>query len=207
MKPRMKAKIIVAMTLLGLLGFSGTATADDSGFYLYGAAGTSIAKMDQGAIDSGYANTNGIASVSSSVSDGPSAYLLQFGYQFNTKSAMEIGYGGFGDLKYTLNAPTLVHESEKLKVFDVVYAATLPLSNGFALTSRAGLADVQSSGNGAIRDFGGHAIRITGGLGVKYNFNENFSVRADWNIYNAPPAAKIDGSAAEMFTLGVGYKF
>jgi opacity protein-like surface antigen len=110
-------------------------------------------------------------------------------------------------LTYTLEAPALARETEKLKVVDLVYAATLPFDNGFAITSRAGLAYTNSSGNGAIRDFGGHAIRVTGGLGVKYDITENFSLRADWNGYSAPPAAKIDNGFINAFTVGVGYKF
>ena len=189
-----------------LTATSGIAAADQAGFYTYGSIGQTTAGLDKGTIDRNYEQAHGLTSVKSAVNGRPAIIQMQLGYQFNAGSAIELGYGITQKASYALSVPTNSHEYEHAKLATVVYAATLPLVDGFSLTGRAGLAYVQSSGHGSITDFGGHATRLTGGLGVKYDVTEKWSVRTDWNGYTMPSAAKLS-SGSGAFTVGVGYKF
>ena len=185
---------------------SGIAAADEAGFYTYGAVGKTTAKLNKDSIDTTYEHAHGVIAVDSAVSARPPVYQVQLGYQFDANSAVELGYGIAKKTTYTLSGPTSARENEHVKLVDLVYAATLPIGSGFALTGRAGVAYVQSRGEGSIGNFDGHAARITGGLGVKYNFDKNWSIRSDWNGYTAPSAAKLTGGG-NAFTVGLGYKF
>lgn len=95
---------------------------------------------------------------------------------------MEFGYGATRSLTHSASAPRVAQASEKLRIWDVVATANIPLAAGFSLTFRGGVANVRAQGNGTIADFSGSKTEVTGGSGIQYAFGRNWSVRAEWDV-------------------------
>lgn len=197
---KLKACVVVVM-----FGICGSAFAGDSGLYVYGSAGKAQGSIDRSAVDAQVAKANSGATVAASVNNNPGAYKLNIGYQVTPILAVEVGYGATSDFDYTTTAPLSAKASEKLHIWDVVLASKLPLMDQLSLTFRGGYASVRTSGSGSVVKFDGRKSQVTGGIGLKYDFDERLSVRVDWDGYKAPADARID--QVNLFSVGMGYKF
>ena len=197
----MKARDLLAAALM--IGVSGAAlAADESGVYVYGSAGWTRAKVKQSEVDRLVSADYGGASISSKVDNNPTAFKFNVGYQIMPTLAIEAGYGRTGKLSYSVNSAS---SSEKLSVYTLGLAASFPLVDKLSLTARGGVANVRTSVDGSLAHFGGKKSRLVGGVGLKYDIDNSLSVRADWEGFRAPDAARLDN--VNMLTLGVGYRF
>jgi hypothetical protein len=198
----MKSGLAFAVTLVG---FCGPACADQIGPYVYGSFGKAQASINKGAVDAQVSASQGGAKITSSATGNPTAYKLNVGYQFGYNAAFEFGYTSTNSLTYSTSAPVAGRASEKLQIWDLVFAGNRIVGAGLSLTFRGGVADVRASSSGAITNFGSSKFYVAGGAGIKYAFGENLSVRVDWDTFSAPGRAQL--GQFNLFTAGIGYHF
>ncbi len=203
-------KLLMAATLVVA---TNVAVAEDFGFYMYGNAGVArISIDDQSELDADVRSAPGVSQMSSSVEDNPTAFKLQLGYQFDTNWAIEGGYTHVEDLKYSAiarigGASLGASLHDKISAWNVVAALTLPLgASRFEGTGRVGVARVREEGGFtfagvSIVDVEESKTGLTYGVGLKYNLNPNFSVRADLDHYEAK------NDDFNVWSVGAGYKF
>lgn len=198
----MKSRLVCAAILVCLCE---SAWADDIGPYVYGSVGKTRANIDRSGVDSLVSVSQGGPSVVSSAQGNPMAYRLSLGYRLSPWIGLEFAYGGTRSLTYSASAPLAAEAHEKLRIWDVVAAANLPIGRGFSLTFRGGFANVRATGSDTIIRFNGSRTDVTGGAGIRYAFDRNVSVRVDWDGYTAPAAARI--GQVNVYSVGVGYNF
>lgn len=205
----MKKALMLAAALAAV---SNIAAAADFGFYGYGSLGVARVQLDQGANDNGIRSGYGATSVSSSVNENPTAFKLQLGYQFDSTWAIEGGYTHIQKLNYDAvgrigGSNVSFAASDKLAIWSAVAAVSLPLgSSGLQATGRLGVASAReelslSAGGISLPINDESKTSLTYGLGLKYNLNQNVSLRADLDHYKA----KDDDF--NVWSVGAGYKF
>jgi opacity protein-like surface antigen len=102
------------------------------------------------------------------------------GYQFSKNFDLELAYADLGQAKSTSPAGTTTLGT---KGFEAAGVGMLPLGGGFSALARAGLFrwNVDLKSPTASADASG--TDLTYGFGVKFDFNRDFSVRAEWQRY------------------------
>ena len=186
-----------ALMMAGLLTIcSSVAMADDAGFSFYGTLGQVSDTVDKAAVDRQVGNVS-----PSSTNDNPAAFKLQLAYNFDQNWAIEGGIVESNNVTYSTNQGQL---ARKYSIFNVSAAGTLPLGNGFSGTGRLGIAIARIVGGGAIngKTFAtGSRTDPTFGIGLKYDINQNLSLRADLDNFNT------EIGRVNVWSLGGGYKY
>jgi len=159
-----------AIALVSLLALPGVALPQDiPGWYIGFGIGQSKFK---GACDG--------LSPGATCDDSDTAGKFLGGYQFSKNFDLEFAYADLGQAKATSPAGTTTLGT---KGFEAAGVGMLPLGGGFSALARAGLfswkVDLKSPTGSA--DASG--TDLTYGFGVKYDFNRDFSVRAEWQRY------------------------
>ena len=186
---------------IGLCGIlvSGAALADDSGFYAGVTAGRSNTSTPPNLVLSKSTDT---------------VYGLLGGYQFNKYWGAEAFYTEGG--RFTgQNLAGSVAGSGKADIWGVDAVGTLPLSDGFALYGKLGLANVNTSISTVPVSTLSGATRtaVTYGLGGQYNVTPSFGLRLGWDRYGAETsgATGIVGSKdhynINTYTLAAVFRF
>lgn len=207
-------KLFLAVILAGI---SVAANADNTGMYIYGDIGQALETLPQGQINSVFTSM-GVTNIVSTTNSNPFAYKLQVGYQFNQFWAIEAGYTAVNDLRYSGTGnygsiPGSATGAENSNIWDLVAAGTLPFGAGFSGTGRLGVSSVHMADTGTLFYPGGTATAsidgskaaYTYGIGLKYDINTKFSLRADVDNYNSPVASGI--ARFDVWALGIGYNF
>jgi OOP family OmpA-OmpF porin len=207
-----------------LLAFGGSAQAQSfSGpqWYTGAALGRAWSNINKGDYTDQQAG-----SVTSFNTDQGTAWKLYGGYQFTQNWGMELGYTSLG--RYNSNyglasTGSSATGSNRLSAWSLAGVGTLPLSRGFSLAGKAGLALLRNeytfSGlgssylagdNGTARDVG-----LLLGVGAKYDINRNLAIRFDYENYgkvgnntNGLSTTGATGTARpSMVSAGVQYNF
>lgn len=193
----MKARKLFAAAVLGLGAATAFAQASAQGMYLGGSVGSSDA--DEG---------NAIPDlITSGTVDGKDTGIKFFGgYQFTRNIGIELAYVDLGKARYSglfFGAP-VTGGTVKTTGFNVSAVGTLPLNAGFSLFAKAGLFSWQAKA----RDVTG-GVPFSGtddgadlslGLGAAYDVTRNFSVRAEWEQFEA-----VDN--VSLLSLGFAFRF
>lgn len=198
---------------LPLVLASSLVVAQDSGFYVGASAGRSFGNISSTDLTAGL-QARGFSVGQTSTSDRDTAVKLTGGYDFNRFFAAEVNYFDLGSYTFVSNlAPrsNLGGEGE-LTGLGLDLVAKVPLSENLSGLLRAGLtrARIKESfanfaGTGFAYDKDA-ANETKVGLGLEYKFNDNFSLRAEWEKYRLPASQFID-SSANAATIGVVYRF
>lgn len=182
---------------VGLLAiFSNVAMADDTGFSVYGTIGQVRDSLDKSVMDRLVGNAG-----PSSTNDNPTTLKLQMAYNFNRNWAIEGGVVGSNNLTYTTAQGQL---SRKYTIVNISIAGSLPLGNGFSGTGRLGIAHTRIVGGGDIngKTFAtGSRTDPTFGIGLKYDINQNLSLRADLDNFDT------EIGRINVWSVGGGYKY
>jgi hypothetical protein len=190
---RMRNALIAA----GLLAIcSNMAMADDSGFSVYATMGQVRDSVDRTAMDKQVASPG-----PSSSNDNPATIKLQLAYNFDQNWAIEGGIVQSNNVTYTTAQGQL---SRKYTIVNASVAGTLPLGNGFSGMGRLGIANTRIVVGGVINTVqftGGSRTDPTFGIGLKYDINQNFSLRADLDNFNT------ETGRVNVWSLGGGYKY
>ena len=195
-------KLILGILVLCSFGISGAATAgEDSGVYVYGAAGQ--------------------AQQASITKDNQDAYMLLLGYQFNSKWAVEGGYVDLGTTNYTGNitvggATGTANLSSKSNAISVAAVRTWNVqdtfgNNAFSFLAKFGVAQVKSSASGSttiptIFSASDSYTKkgITLGVGAKYDFDQDWALRIDADSFDTGQYAY---GRVPVYSAGLSYKF
>jgi OOP family OmpA-OmpF porin len=135
-----------------------------------------------------------------------SGFKLFGGYQFNRNLAVELAYVDLGKLEYSGTFGGLSVTGGKVQTtgFNASAVGIVPLSPSFSLFGKVGvfswLAKARDVTGGA--PFAGEEddADVSFGLGAAYHVNANFSVRAEWEQFEA--LDKIS-----LISIGVAVRF
>jgi len=193
----MKARNLFAAAVLGLGALMAVSQASAQGFYIGGSVGESDA--DEG---------NAIPDlITSGPVDGKDSGMKFFGgYQFNQNLAVELAYVDLGKATYsgTFGGSPVTGGSVKTSGLNASVVGTLPLNPSFSLFAKAGLFTWEAKARDTTgglpfsgKEDGGD---LSYGFGGAYNLTKNFSLRAEWEQFEA--VDKIS-----LLSVGVAYKF
>lgn len=145
--------------------------------------------------------------ITSGTVDGKdSGFKLFGGYQFNKNLAVELAYVDLGKLTYSglFGGLPVTGGNVETTGFNVSAVGVLPLNASFSLFAKAGLfawqAKARDTTGGAPFSGKEDDADISFGFGGAYHLNRNFSVRAEWEQYEA--VDKIS-----LVSIGVTYGF
>jgi OOP family OmpA-OmpF porin len=157
-----------------------SATTTATHYYLGGSLGTSAWRGQVNGIDG---------------SDGGSSYKVYGGYQFTPNYALELSSVRLGYQRDSAGNQAFA------RGYSVDGVGLLPLSNGFSLLGRVGLADMKT-----ITSTGSdHGLALKVGAGVQYQLNKSTALRAEWERYRLN--AFDTHPNADNFTVGVKFGF
>jgi len=210
-------------TAVALLAFAGVVpvvqAADDvKGWYIGGSAGRSDAKRTSSWAQTADANNlllGGLTSTTA-IDNHETGWKVYVGYQFNENFAAEGGYTDFGRFHGVSNisAPAAGTSSSKWDATSPMSASLVgiwPIWRQLSVFGKLGLAFTHLEGevNGPIT-FKMNANRVQPllGVGLKYDINRQFGLRAEFERFNNVGDGSITGqSNIYLWTAGVQYHF
>lgn len=187
--------------------------AQEGGYYYGGLSiGQSRAKIDEQRIAAGLLFGAGLATTSITSDNRDTAFKVFGGYQLNRNFALEAGYfrlGTFGFTSTTLPVGTLNGEI-RLQGINLDLVGTLPLSERWSAMGRVGAQYAHArdsfSGTGAVRVLtpnpSKRATNYKLGVGVQYEINPSFLVRAEVERYRVNDAVGNRGDV-NLFSLSL----
>lgn len=173
-----------------------------------GAAAPAMAQGGYAAIDVGQSNATDICSLAgvsiSGCKDTATAFRLAGGYKFTPNWGAEASYAYFGsDSRGT--AAGLSLGDWRATGFEIAGTGTLPLSDGFDLFAKLGVASTKlhlSSGHSSTK------TNVAGGIGAQYNFMQNFGVRAQYEDFGTIGDSATTGTTKlTLISAGLVYRF
>ena len=180
----MLKRLMIAASLA--LGASG-AYAQETGWY--------------GGLDVGASHLSGINTDSlNSFDKSDTAFDVNLGYRLNRNFAVEGAYTDLGKFHFSSAAgdgdvkPTAVSLSA---------VGILPLQSNFSLYGKAGIAHTETKALGASDTKDG----LLAGAGVMYDFNRNVYAKAGWDRFDDVGNDATGKGHADIYSLGVGYRF
>lgn len=221
----------VSAALCASLGFAGTASAADEGWYVVGFAGESGAQnIHQGAIDQNVIDIFGLAGLSvvdatSTLDDSDTAFGLAGGYQVNRNFAVELAYVDLGDVSYsasgtvtdgldTFDAGVGLDQSASGPVLSLL--GIVPIGERFSVFGRLGFAlmsvdaDAAFSLDGESASAGDSTDRsnLVYGIGGEFSFNRRFGIRLGWDRYAEVGSDDVGIEVdIDMISLGLRFNF
>lgn len=206
---------LLALAGLGSL-MAATALAQEAG-YPYGglSLGRSHAKIDEPGINANLLS-GGLTTTGMTRDESSTAYKLFGGYQFNRYFALEGGYfnlGKFGFTSTTVPAGALDGRI-KLQGLNLDLVGTLPFSERWSAIGRVGAQYARArdtfSGSGAVQVFAPSPskseLNYKLGLGLQYEVNRSFLVRAEGERYRVNDAVGNHGDI-NVFSVSLVFPF
>ena len=193
--------------LLGaLLAYGAAASAQDTKFYAGASAGLSKARSacSFGALPAG--------STVSGCDNTDMGWKVYGGYQFTPHWGVELGYFDFG--KATASATVLgvpVTAQGEATGWQLAATGTLPITPQFDLFAKLGIhntdLDVRASALGVNVSAGGNSTDLAWGLGAKWNFTRNVSMRIEYERFNDVGDSTTGRTDIDMLSIGVMLRF
>ena len=181
----MLKRLVVAASLA--FGASG-AFAQEAGWY--------------GGLDVGASHLSGINTDSlDSFDKSDTAFDLNLGYRLNRNFAVEGAYTDLG--KFHFSSAALGDGDVKPTALSLSAVGILPLQSNVSLYGKAGLAHTETKALGASDTKDG----LLAGAGVMYDFNRNIYAKAGWDHYDDVGNDATGNGHADIYSLGVGYRF
>jgi len=196
-----------------------SALANDSGFYLGGSIGRAEANFDTSGGFSG--PIAGIPTTLNSVSQNSSetAWKLFGGYQINKYFGAEVEYVDFGSYNFNgnftlANVPFSFSGTDKITGYGLAAVGTYPFSDSFAVFGKLGVFRSKDEATVTIPNLasGSGSDDETGpvyGVGIKYSFNENVSVRGEYERFTGigNSSGNTENTDINLYTVALVYKF
>ena len=181
----MLKRLVVAASLA--LGASG-AFAQEAGWY--------------GGIDVGGSHLSGINTDSlDSFDKSDTGFDVNLGYRLNRNFAVEGAYTDLG--KFHFSSAALGDGDVKPTALSLSAVGILPLQSNFSLYGKAGVAHTETKALGASDTKDG----LLAGAGVMYAFNRNVYAKAGWDHFDDVGNDATGKGHADLYSLGVGYRF
>jgi OOP family OmpA-OmpF porin len=215
MKRLHKASAAALGTVVVAILVSGSAGAADSGWYIGANAGQSRANIDDPAIMADLLDA-GLTTTAITDDDRHFGFKAFGGYQFNRFLALESGYFDLGKFSFqasTSPAGTLRGEIE-IHGVNLDLVGFVPFTEKFAAFGRVGAiyaeAEDSFTATGAVNVLDPNrrkrAANYKFGLGLQYNFFDEFGMRAEAERYRIDDAVGNDGDI-DLVSVGFVFRF
>ncbi len=159
-----------------------------------------------------------------SCDDSDTGWKLFGGYQFTPNWGVEGFYADLGTTKATGTVvvvvppptPVAITAEGEATVLGVAVTGTLPLGDKFGVFGKLGFHywDAKVTGTGGA---GGVGVTLSGddtgtdvmyGLGARYSFTDQLSVRAEWERFKVGDNKNmISEKDVDLYSVGIGYTF
>jgi OOP family OmpA-OmpF porin len=206
--------ILSAVLVFGGVQYAGAA--DDAGWYVGAGGGRSEVQRPGsfGQVETGILQqTRGISSTTQ-IDSHDTAWKIFGGYQFNENFAVEAAYHDLGSFKgvTTITAPAASVAPGKWDATAGSLAAVgmYPLVKGLFVMGKAGLAvsELKVSVPGALYSPSVNRVQPLLGVGLKYEFNKMFGLRAEFERFNNVGDGSDTGqSPIHVWSLGAQVRF
>lgn len=147
----------------------------------------------------GYSDFNDVCYLNEPCDDESFAVSGHIGYNFNKYVAAEYGVDYLGDFTANYNHLGLNTVDGEMWALTLAPKFNLPLSDTWNLFAKIGGAYMMA---GDEKDF-----IPTGSLGAEYKFDENWSLRAEYQRYQDMSDDVIDNLDSDYFGIGFNYTF
>jgi OOP family OmpA-OmpF porin len=181
----LKHSAAMAASLMLLVG---PVSAQASGFYVGASIGNATLNEDFDGLQ---------------VDDNSTAFRIVGGWRFNDYFALEGGYHDFGDFKQDFDiAGTPGTAKISADGFTFGAAGSIPVSERFALTGRAGAffwngsAEINNVSQATPED-----SNLYLGAGVSFDVSKSFQLTTDWTRY------ELESASSGVFSVGLQYQF
>ena len=181
----MLKRLMIAASLA--LGASG-AYAQEAGWY---------GGLDVGGSHLSGINTDGLDSFDKS----DTGFDVNLGYRLNRNFAVEGAYTDLG--KFHFSSAAVGDGDVKPTAVSLSAVGILPLQSNFSLYGKAGIAHTETKALGASDTKDG----LLAGAGVMYDFNRNVYAKAGWDHFDDVGNDAVGKGHADLYSLGVGYRF
>jgi len=181
----MLKRLMIAASLA--LGASG-AYAQETGWY---------GGLDVGGSHLSGINTDGLDSFDKS----DTGFDVNLGYRLNRNFAVEGAYTDLG--KFHFSSAAVGDGDVKPTAVSLSAVGILPLQSNFSLYGKAGVAHTETKALGASDTKDG----LLAGAGVMYDFNRNVYAKAGWDHFDDVGNDATGKGHADLYSLGVGYRF
>lgn len=135
------------------------------------------------------------------------------GYQFTPHWGAEVGYLDFGRQRWAVavgGALPATAEAE-ITAWQLVGTGTYPITPEFAVFGKLGLyrssADVRASGTGVSVSASGDSTDYMWGVGARWNFGRNLSMRIEWERFNNTGSNTTGTTDMDMLSIGAMFRF
>ena len=142
-------------------------------------------------------NTDGLDSFDKS----DTAFDVNLGYRLNRNFAVEGAYTDLG--KFHFSSAAVGDGDVKPTAYSLAAVGILPLQSSFSLYGKAGIAHTQTKALDASDTKDG----LLAGAGVMYDFNRNVYAKAGWDHFDDVGNDATGKGHADIYSLGVGYRF
>lgn len=211
-----KSGLIISGIFVAVAGIGAAcaAQAADEGWYLGAGVGRSNGGL--GGVDTTLAGY-GVTSAST-VSNTATAWKILGGYQFNKYFGAEGAYAKLGQYSFnsTVSAPGAglgAGTWEANNVWSLAAVGYVPIQDHFSALGKIGIAysKVNLNYSDTVGDVVGASKNTTAplfGVGLKYDFNEQTSLRGEFERYQNLGDSTITGqSSVNVWSLGMQYRF
>ena len=215
MKSKHTLRVIAAAVLSIVSVPAALAQYSDSYYYLGGGIGKARVEINDERVTRPLFGT-GLTATNINRDNHDTAYKLFGGYQFNRNFALEAGYFNLGKFGFSANTVPLGAFSGQVKIqgFNLDLVATLPLSERFSVFARAGAQAAKTgdtySGNRPVSSFNPspskREVNYKAGLGLQYEVNPSFLIRAEAERYRISDTAGKKGNA-DMVSVSLVFPF
>lgn len=141
-------------------------------------------------------------------SDSDNGPKFEVGYDFNKNVGIELGYTSFGRLFDTTEDS--IRLTQKSSATTLSLLGTLPLNDAFAIYGRLGYARYDTNNSGSVEGVpvkDEHGNTPFWGAGLKFNLNEQFALRLEYQDYKDLSDAQGRDDDVQGLFGGVTYRF
>jgi hypothetical protein len=135
---------------------------------------------------------------------------LKLGYKYSRFLSLESEYYDFGTGSIFAN-PANLSSAFRSTGFAVDTIATLPVWRQFSFYGRlgayAGSRNIYFSNPVSLLGADGTRTRVRYGLGMRYDFSRAFGIRAEMERYAQPGSVLAGEAEADVFTVGLSWRF
>ncbi len=208
---------LVALAVLGIVTVPTALAQQSSGTYYYlgGGIGQARAEINDERITRPLFGT-GLTATNINRDNHDTAYKLFAGYQFNQNFALEGGYFNLGKFGFSSRTGTTgtFNGQAKIQGFNLDLVGTLPLTERFSVFARAGAQAAKTgetySGSTVINGFNPspskREVNYKAGVGLQYEVNPSFLIRAEGERYRISDTAGRKGNA-DMVSVSLVFPF
>jgi OmpA-OmpF porin, OOP family len=123
-------------------------------------------------------------------SEDDTGFRILGGYQLNRNFAAELGYGMLFD-----------KGGAEVTTWELVGIGSYPLANNFSIFGKLGFAMWETEVSVLGLTLKEDGTDLTYGFGVQYDVNPRLAIRGQWQRYD------VDPDEADMFSIGLIYRF